>query len=550
MGRLFAVFTALTTLIHGTGVECPSFDTVSSYLLTPARKERGTVPSEACLCSLLVQSPQRTASTVVPLIQAFARYTPVSDTLLFCAWRQKQKREFGSVFAAVLHAWKQHHPSLNAALLRFQQTGAVGKIDTLCRIFDREGELDVILLLRWIEAKQILDDYAPVPGLLCRVISGRPELTPIALNHFESILDEVATQRIDTLMGHFIACAFSGPKTDTNAIRSWVIDLYGRKQLFDRQLELLSALEKNTSRKCEHLQSIALQRFRVRQFTPAAAAAKLLYNCSSERKFRQDAASLLYQIYHALGMNDSAKIWLELAGVTSENSRCEAIELYQQLGDYSKAAGLIHLLPESLARDTLHLKQLLLCDSLSAALRFVSDSTTALARSAYLLLLWRVRIAFYSGKTDRCLALLDSNKVNPTHPYASEFMEYRYWLLRLADSPEALAKFIQIEYTLFKGDREKAARLLCSAGPMGGNAWRIALRIARRQIDNSEAAAAVSTLRCAPAEGEPEYLYRLAEAQLRDGTDNEAKTVLERLIVEFPGNLYTIQGRLLLSQLP
>ncbi|MBN1307299.1 MAG: hypothetical protein JXA18_05245 [Chitinispirillaceae bacterium] len=545
----FLFFVPLPGAAAGTG--CPSIDSAMLMLSAPVPGGQSAAFSGACLCTLIARQPEIKAAALVPLVRAFARHNPVSDTLLFCGWRHRLRRETGSVFAALRHAWKRQHPSLNAALLAYQQAGAADRIDTLCTIFDRENGLDAHILLRWIDAKEVLDDYAPVPDLFCRVISERPQLTPLALNRFETILDELAARRCDTLLQRFAGCPFGkAPQTDTAAIRSWIIEQYGRKGLFSRQLEMVSSLENNGDRRCGLLHSIARRRLERQRYAEAAAAALALYRCTSESERRRGAASLLYESYRALGLNDSAKTWLERAGVTSEKSRIEAIELYQRAGDYAKAAELIPLLPGSLARDTLYLRQLLLCDSLPAALRFVYDDRNALFRSDRHLALWRVRTTLFCGKIDTCLALLDSINVDPAHSFAGELMDYRYWLLRLADFPEALAKFVQIEYTLFKGDLKKAAELFCASGRAVGDAWRIGVRIARLQIEQSEAAAAAATLRCAPAEREPEYLYCMAEAQFRDGAFEGARSVLERLILEFPTSMYAVQGRLLLVRMP
>ncbi len=528
---------------------CPSFDTIATTLSTSERKGHYTPVNEVCLCSLLVREQRKSAETI-PLIQAFSKRYPVSDTLLFCAYRHKALRENRSVFAALRHAWKQHNPSIGAILLNYQQNGASGKIDTLCTIFDQENALDVYLLLHWIEAKQVLDDYKSIPGLFCRVIQDRPGLAPLALNQFETIIDELPPALCDTLLVQFTRCNLSGVRADTAAIRSWIIDQYGRKQLFDRQLNLLFALEKNSAAQCEQLYTMAQQRLGRQHYAPAVAAARAAYLRTADTAMRQSTASLLYKAFRAQGLFDSAKVWLEQTGVTSEKSRIEAIDLYQHLGEYSKAAGLIALLAQSLARDTLHIRQLLLSDSLQAALQFVYNENTSLARSEPLRQLWRVRTTLFNGKTEACLALLDSIEINPSQASAAEYMDYRYWLLRCSNAPEALAKFIQIEYTLFKGDHGKAAQLLCSADLDSGYAWRIAVRIARKQIDRSDAAAAVATLRCAPAYNEPEYLFCLADADFRDGAFKTAREVLERLILEFPAGMYTSRGRLLLSRMP
>ena len=196
------------------------------------------------------------------------------------------------------------------------------------------------------------------------------------------------------------------------------------------------------------------------------------------------------------------------------------------------------------------MQYLLFSDSLHAARRLAFDERTVLAQAPYPRLEWRFRTSLFCGVTDTCLRLLDSLTSAAPSAEITRIQEYRYWLLRLDDTPPALAKFIQIEYTLYKGDRELAARQLCESRRDPKNDWRIGMRIARQQLDRSESAAAIATLRCAPAESEPEYLYSLADALFHDREYNGARELLRRLVLDYPADQYTIRARLLLARIP
>ncbi len=428
--------------------------------------------------------------------------------------------------------------------------GRFASVDTLCTIFDEEGTIDDFSLLHWVEAKQTLEDYGSVAGLICRIVNNQPKLTPAALNRFESILSTVSAVVADTLIRNFIDCVFAQKEVDTASIVTWIADQYGRKELFGGQIETIATLEKNINRKCKYLLSTAKQHYGMKRYMYVVTAARILHNITTDSTIRREAALILFRAYNSRGLTDSAKLWLEHVDNFSDKERIEAIGFYQKTGDFTKASALISKLPKSVASDTLYLRQLLLNDNIAAALRFADSGSTVLARSAQERILWRIRTTLFGGKTDKCLALLDSVKIDPSAPFASELLDYHYWLLRLAGNSTALAKFSQIEYTLFKGRRDQASGLLCGAVSMlGDKAWRIALRIAARQLDNSEASEAIATLRCAPAEKEPEYLYRLAEAKFRGGASVEARRILETLMIDFPSDIYAVQARIMLQQL-
>ena len=511
-------------------------------------RHRAVPVSDSCLCSVMARG---SADEAVAVGSAFTRYFRVRDTLLFCAWRNRTLRENRKLFTLLLRGWKKNRPYLNAVLAAYQKAGATRRMDTLLTILDHERELEVHQLLEWIEAKQVLDDYDSVPGLFCRIIRGRPQLQPLALNRFELLLDELSPVLADSLLHRFGRAVSAAPVADSAAVRRWIIDQYGRKLLFGRQIAAVLHSGKNTAEQCSLLHAIARSCIDDRLFRPAIAAGTALYGLDCAAGMRQETAALLHGAYRALGKRDSAAFWLERSGVTTEKNRLEAVELHLSLGNLPKAAELLKMLPPSIGRDTLYLRYLLLSDSLAPALHRAFDDNTPLARAPFPRMIWRVRTSLFCGMADTCIRLLDSVAAHPAFATAVPlFQDYHYWLLRLASSPQELAKFRQIEYTLFKDDRKKASRLLCESQRDSTNDWRIAVRIAEEQLAHSEAADAVSTLRCTPAGRQSEYLYCLADALLHDQSYREARELLQRLLLEFPVDQYTTRARLLLARIP
>lgn len=526
--------------------ECPPFSELRARI-TAEEPDASTTVDETCICSLFTDSKRKNHETV-PLVQIYARHTPISDSLLFCAWRNLTGKENGSLFAAVLAGWKRHNPSLARKLRRLERLGSIRRIDTLCTILDSHGGLDAHILIRWIDTKEVLDDHHSIPPLLCRSIRGQPGLAHLALNRFRKILDGLSSPLADSLLNDFSRCHFTG--ADTAMIWSWIIESYGRKKLFTAQIDLVLMLEHDRMKLGEHLEALAEQRLKKKQYRAAVEAALLLVNKTPQKSgVRSRAAGILYKAYNALGEPDSARIWMEKTDISSEKELAAAVELYQHLGRHDSAASLIARMPPSIARDTLRIRHLLLSDSLEEAAGMIAQNGIPYRRLPQHYLIWQARTALFNGRPGLCAARIDSTGIRPEYAAASELMDYRYWLHRFADDGEALAKFTQIEYTLFKGNTKQAAKLLCSARLSSSAAWRLGVRIAYRQMDRSDSTA-VSTLECTPAHKEPEYLLCLADAYFHNGVYTKVRSLLEKLILEFPVNIYTTRARVLLSRIP
>ena len=504
--------------------------------------------SETCLCSLFVRTPMKNRNAE-KLITAIIRYHPITDTLLLCLHKQRIIRENARLMTSVCTAWKERYPSLNIVFDRYRQSGNIHRIDSLYMILDQQRLLNAHQLLQWIDTKKVLDDYRSIPALYCRIITVQPSLTTLALNQLNAIINEIDAQLADSLLTEFSICKFNSSKSESGELFRWILDQFGRKGLYTRQLELLTEKIHPSTQRDTILTEIATAYLKRGAYHPAVKTAGALYRSTGDPNFKHTAAVVLYQSYRSLGMFDSARTWIQHTDIISERDRIDAIEMYHHLKDFKSASTLLIKLPHSLNHDTLRIRHLLMQDSLSGALRYAFDTTTLLHRTPSAALLWRVRTTLFNGKAAQCAALLDSAKLSPSSNNAQELLEYRYWLKRLSSTTEALAKFSQIEYTLFKGDSRHAAKLLCESNPAMDEAWRLAVHIARNQITRSDPDGAVATLTCVPEVHEAEYRYCLAEAYILKGNPEKGRLLLEKLLLEFPGNMYTTKGRLLLSRM-
>jgi len=493
-----------------------------------------------------LSSSNRNAATLIPFIERYCRTKDTGDTLLFCAYRSERLRHNASVFAAIFHEWTASVGTPLIELQRYLKTGDFRRIDTLCAILDAGGGAEPSVLMRWIEAKKIIGDLNEVPELFCRITTEKPALLAMALDQFAAILGEAERAETLTLLDKFSRCCSAQNSEDSSDVMSWLLEQYGRRFDVDGQIRAVLQFETEKVQQSGILRSMGQQYHREGLEDAAIAMGKAAYDASDKNDGRKESSALLFTIYRARGSDDSARIWMERAGSAagSVDSRIAHVVVFQTTGALDSAAYYLEKMPSSPARDTLYLRQLLFTDSAQAALRYVYSPAchlTSLTGEK----LWKLRCALFAGAYEKVRAVLDSAS-RRERVFGSEPTDYRYWLSRLSGSPEELAKFSTIEYTLFKGERRRAAEIICNALQREPNRWRIALRIAGAQVDHGEYADALATLACAPADSEPEYLYRCAEALMRNGEVKAASEKVNVLLAGYPASVFAVRGRMLL----
>lgn len=539
------VMMLLTTALYGA---CPPLQ--QGELLGRATGA-GSLPhiSEECLCEAMAGSKER-AGVIIPEFEKYCATRGVSDTLLFCAFRTAALRKNQSLFGAVVHCWKEHHKSTVSVVQQYIESGKMREADTLCSILDIAGGAEPALLMRWIDVKVVLDDVEGVPALLCRIVEERPGLLPLALNKFTQMLEEVETARAVVLLGTFSHGIRVESHGDSSEIMMWLLEQFGQKKAYAEQIRTVNRFETSAENRSEILRLIALRYSEAGLHEIAISVADSAYASATTASQRQECAALLFKEYTGLGKEERAKVWLERSvGIKqSVETRTGAVALYQNSGLFDSAAKYLILLPDSRARDTLTIRQWLFRDSVQRAfaevcsLQFLPDGFSGT-------LLWKLRCALFAARFDVASELVGALSPPEAALLPAEVTGYRYWLLRLMEEPEELAKFSQIQYTLFKGNRSKASKLVCSSPQRSKNRWRLALYVAQMQMAQGEVADALQTLGCAPAEGEPEYLTVLAEVNLRKGEVETAKSAAQKVLTLFPASPHAAKARLLLVQI-
>lgn len=505
--------------------------------------------SDSVWCSAFKQDNSlETTKAAFAAVAARSSLRGISDTLLFCCFLDAKIRTSGRFFSLIKQGWRSSHPSVSAVFSRYHMHGSPEQANMLGAIFDEEHLLSFYDLLRWVEIKQVLELYGEIPELYCRVLHGEPRIKTIVLSQFATLLRETSPSVADTLLQRFLGCSSEG-QLPAKPLAEWVIAQYGRLNLFDRQIELFLATEKQREQQAVGLIAMSEELYQQQSFAAAAKSAKVAYKRAAAQDLKEQAATLVYHALRELGSRDSTQIWFKRAHIVSDRGRAQGAELFLSSGNPAEASRLIAALSPSVLRDTLHLHQLLVTDSLAVAATLLANGGV-LADSPVAAYAWRVRTLLFGGKTDACLVLLDSIPVTLPAVQSRELLGYRYWLLRFSGNKEALAIFAQIQYTLYKGKPGLAADLLCTAQAGAAYSWRLGVLVAQEQTKGNDPEGALRTLGCAPADSEPEYLYCKADAFYRLRRLDAAEQLLERLVLEYPDNVHTVKARLLLAKVP
>lgn len=521
--------------------------------------------SNECLSSALASinknTSEDTIKNFISILQRWSTTNTVGNQLLFAGYSNEFIHRNRTTWQAIVTLWEKSNTSPYAAIVSLINSGEPLVADTLLRILDSEGKIDVPELLRWTKIKLVIHEYASIPALYCRIISKKPQnkkdstsllrAQTLALSQFSSQVGEVPGEVADQFLQQYKKCALEMPDADSSSIRSWLAQTYSRLGMFDRELEILTSIVPSESgvTLSADLADIARERFLYLQYIPALRAAKASYSRAQDSEIKADAASIVYQSFLALGLEDSALIWLKKADITTDSRIVDAVVLYQNSGQIQQSQAFIDKLGPSLIKDTLQIRAFIMSSNTEKAFSRLSESTF-LKRSAPEMLLWKVRILLFTDKTAEAAATLDSCTIPIGHDFAKELLLYKYWLERLQDCPEALNTWSAIEFNIYIGRLEKSA--LLSQNEKIGLAckWRLTLRVARAFHEKKKLSPAIETMNsCNEKDVSAEFLYFKAQYLYEFGKISLAKELLQRIVLDFTNEIYSGKARLLLSKL-
>lgn len=426
--------------------------------------------------------------------------------------------------------------------------------DSLYRVLDNFGALNVQHYLNWARTKEVMGDYTSMAGLYCRVSALDVRLIDISFRQMTQALGTAPVDSIRSGFGLFQKCVFSVKGMDTLRMALWFADFYSRHGMDAEELKVLQAATASSAQLVPRLLDLAREQYGRGRFEKAMLPARIAYSRARETAQKNTAARLIYQAFQALYKSDSALVWLGRTEIMSDNARIDAVVLYQTGGQLAEAGKYIAMLPASLKKDTLEIRQRLFSGDTKAAMELAEKlavSSTGKVHPSEAML-WKMRTLLFNGRANNLPALFDSQTVDPSWEGAREVLDCRLMFQRLSRDPAAVTGWSRIEYVIFIGKPTSVADLIA---PSISEESRIVLllRLIKDRLAKGDYAAAQAVFNekavISDAPEVTEYRYLYAETLVRNGMVAPAREVLSSIIEDSPADIYSEKARVLLRKL-
>jgi tetratricopeptide (TPR) repeat protein len=395
-------------------------------------------------------------------------------------------------------------------------------------------------------------DYLAAAEVYCWAASvGRNIVHAVMTNMGRYFADADSAGR-DAALEMFMNCALSDAPADTAAIRDWIAAYYGRHGHFEREITTLARLNLPTAPSGRRLADVAKTHFANRRYRHAATAATAAYEHIEEEESnrRNGTAFVAHQAYLQLGIRDSALAWLQISGITGRDAQFQAAALNQETGHLEAAAELINSMTPSITKDTLLVRQRIFEGIPGMALSEMSESRSVTwARHPQERLLWRARCMIFGGRAHEASSTIDSIRFSAAWHGASETLRYRYWIQKLDGNANMLNAWGKLEHLIYIGDLTGASRTFIGYGITGEAGEMMAVRVSRELTRAARHSEALLTLESIQGGKGPEYLYFLAEALHGAGRTEEAREIVNKILMEFPSDIFAQKARILLMQI-
>lgn len=498
---------------------------------------------ESCFISIISDLPDvekgKTRDKLVEVVTKWINSRKISTELLVSFYKSPLIYKNRDIWPAVFSLWEKTYVSIDEAYAHLAAKGQFHIADTLYDIYDKEDKLNVFNWLKWAKLKNITGDYDAIGGLYCRIINSESKLTPIVLSQFRYLLKDQKMQIADSILTDFLRCFVYQSETDTVQIREWTSQTCFELGLYNRQIEILMALNTENYPVYGDLFHTSTSHLSNKRYRYASDAARVIYNNSRDIENKQKAAFLIYESFRDQNLNDSALIWLKRVNLQSSKQMIDAATLYQNTGLYDKAQEIIDSIPRSYAADTMLLRQFLFTGKRNEA--YIMTKKGCCSKD----LLWSVRTALFVKKYLEVNSLLDSVSYDNITS-KGELLSCRYWLQRLQGSSDLLDLWAQIEYNIYIGNLNNAVKQL-SVVKESDRIWELALRVAKVLINRGDSHTALNLLKQHErSDISAEFLYSMAEAMLCLGETDKGRQILEKIMLEYPDDIFSGRARLLL----
>jgi tetratricopeptide (TPR) repeat protein len=430
------------------------------------------------------------------------------------------------------------------------QRGFPAAAESLFRAGEATGSYGPFEYLRWAQTAAVIGRYDEVAAVLCKALAREPRLTAHILNQASALAAEASRDTVRMMLRAFDSCGRAAPGVDGALFDRWLARAFADAGLDNEEDGVLVRMARGGPEAGRALLSAADGHFIARQFDRTVLPARLAWACLVDRPLLARAAAMLYQSYLQTGRADSAMAWFGRAGLRDPQNALPAVALLQNAGLLDKAESLLAGLPESPARDTLIVRQLLFAGKPSEALAAAQQCTAQqrwrpLASDA----LWlRARLRLFSGDAAGAGATLDSLRILPGWEPAAQAMEDRLRFRRLKPWPAALVLWSKIALANYVGGPVHS--IFEGAGVLPDDA-RQALAIMRaRALDaqSKPSDALLALNEAAPARPTTEFRYWQGAISISRGDVIQGRGILEKLILDQPGDLFAQRARVLLLQ--
>jgi hypothetical protein len=428
--------------------------------------------------------------------------------------------------------------------------------DSLCTAFDLTRFMGPYELMKWVRIKGTLGQYEQAARLACMALGKDPHFGPMLQYQLVEVIKEAKIDTVRVALNAYCHCALGGGCRDTLGFKQWISGTYNRFGLYDEEIDVLVSLDSKNYPSVHDLLESARQRFSQRLFAQVIRPAQQAYARSATASQKALCALLLYQSYAQTERNDSAALWLARVPLAQELNKAEVITFFQHSRYFVKADSLIATLPPSFMRDTLAIRQMLFNGNMKGAADAAARMLQAQSRdkdNRNESLLWRIRALIFGGAVGTALPLLDSINFTPSMNWAEEFLSDKYALYMIQGFPSAWKDFGSLRYASWAQQPDIALRALgsqelenCPAGVKELLIIDGAKTLSAGKLF-SEARKILERIALSAATAEHRYYY--AESLLNTGAPEQARQVLEELVLKCPGDVFSEKARIVLLRL-
>ena len=511
------------------------------------------VPCAASLLIRLAESPRPPVSPASVLENLVTTRGRLPRELPFELIRFPEFDSRPDLVRLVAEMWEADHGPFRRALDKARGEGAMQTADSLYEFMDRADMLSTFDVLRWAECTSVLEKPIEAARLLCRVSREESRFSPIALRQLREMLEDADSASVVAVLSEYRRCMTASEMVDDVELYRRLADTYYTSGLYRQEALMLAELaDRDGGAQTRSLLDVAGRNLRHGLAREALFAGRLAWSRAEDTATRLQCAALLARAWQARGIDDSAAVWARRARFGGLSQPGRAVELFQTSGLLRAADSVLQTMPASMIRDTLMIRQLIFAGELDRAEQ-AAGNLRRLARwkgRTNERLLWEARTLLFNRKVPRARQCIDSLRFEPSWDKAGEVLGYRYRLGKLSSSFDAAADWGTIERFLYTGRPDKAASTVRLASYPPDIAEPAALRLAGGFVEQGDAEAALEVLRThAPGGSSPEYRYTRGAALLQQGRRQQARSLLEELILSFPRDVFSSKARVLLMKL-